>query len=102
MNVRQDAAGRDRDGAQQFGQFFVVSDRELDVSRYDSGLLVVSRGVTGEFQDFCGEIFEHCGEVDRGTGTYTSREFPDFQESRNSPDWELQTGFRGSRNGFLR
>jgi len=52
VDVRQDTARRDRDRAQQLGQLFVVSDGQLDVSRYDSGLFVVSGGVPGEFENF--------------------------------------------------
>jgi len=52
VNVRQDTARRDRDRTQQLGQFLVVSDGQLDVSRYDSGLFVVSGGVPGEFENF--------------------------------------------------
>ena len=52
VDVRQDATTRNRDRPQQLGQFLVVSDGQLDVSRYDSGLLVVSGGVTGEFENF--------------------------------------------------
>ena len=52
VDVRQDTARRDRDRTQQLGQFFIVSDGQLDVSRYDSGLFVVSGGVPGEFENF--------------------------------------------------
>jgi len=52
VDVRQDTASRDRDRTQQLGQFLVVSDGQLDVSRYDSGLFVVSGGVPGEFENF--------------------------------------------------
>jgi hypothetical protein len=52
VDVRQDTARRDRDRAQQLGQFLVVADGQLDVSRYDSGLFVVSGGVPGEFENF--------------------------------------------------
>ena len=52
VDVRQDTTRRDRDRPQQLGQFLVVSDGQLDVSRYDSGLFVVSGGVPGEFENF--------------------------------------------------
>ena len=52
VDVRQDTARRDRDRTQQLGQFLVVSDGQLDVSRYDSGLFVVSGSVPGEFENF--------------------------------------------------
>ena len=52
VDVRQHATRSNRDRTQQLGQFFIVSDGQLEVSRYDSGLLVVSGGVTGEFENF--------------------------------------------------
>ena len=52
VDVRQDTARGDGHRAQQLGQLFIVSDSQLDVSRYDPGLLVVSRGVAGEFEHF--------------------------------------------------
>ena len=52
VDVRQDATTRNRDRPQQLGQFLVVSDGQLDVSRYDSGLFVISGGVPGEFENF--------------------------------------------------
>ena len=52
VDVRQDATRGDGDCPQQLGQFLVVSDGQLDVSRYDSGLFVISGGVPGEFENF--------------------------------------------------
>ena len=45
MDVRQDAAAGDGDGAQELVQLLVVADGELDVARDDARLLVVARGV---------------------------------------------------------
>ena len=81
MDVRQDTARRDRDRAQQLGQFFVVSDGQLDVSRYDSGLFVVSGGVTGECENFSRYVFQDRGQVDRGTSTNTGGEFANLEVS---------------------
>ena len=52
VDVRQDATTRNRDRPQQLGQSLVVSDGQLDVSRYDSGFFVISGGVPGEFENF--------------------------------------------------
>ena len=57
MNVGQDAARRDGDGAQELGQLFVVADRELNVSRHDARLFVITRGVPREFEHFRREVF---------------------------------------------
>ena len=101
MDVRQDTARRDRDRTQQLGQFFIVSDGQLDVSRYDSGLLVVSGGVTGEFENFSRQVFQDRGQVDRGTSTNTGGEFANLEVPRDSANRELKTRFGGSRDGFL-
>ena len=55
-DVREDAARRDRDAAEQLVELFVVADRELDVARYDARLLVVARRVAGELEDLGAEV----------------------------------------------
>jgi len=57
VDVRQNTTRRDRDGAEELGELFVVADRELDVARHDARLLVVARGVTREFEHFGAQVF---------------------------------------------
>lgn len=71
MDLRQDTTLGDGDTAEQLVEFLVVSDGELQVSGDDSGLLVVSGGVTGQFEDFSRQVFEdgwreRSDDVDRG------------------------------------
>jgi hypothetical protein len=40
-----------------------VPDGELQVSRYNTVLFVVSCGITSEFKDLSSEIFEDSGEI---------------------------------------
>jgi hypothetical protein len=47
---------RDDDGTEEFVELFIVSDGELQMSGYDTGLLVVSCGVTGKFEDLGSEV----------------------------------------------
>jgi hypothetical protein len=47
---------RDDDGTEELVELFVVSDSELQVSGYDTGLLVVSGGVTGKLEDLGSEV----------------------------------------------
>lgn len=46
VNVWQDTTSSDGDTAQQLAQFLVVADCQLDVAGHDTGLLVVTSGIT--------------------------------------------------------
>lgn len=43
---------------------FIVPDGELQVTGYDTLLLVVACCVTSEFENFGGEVLEDGGEID--------------------------------------
>jgi len=75
VNVRQDTAGRDGDGAQKLGQFLVVANGELDVARHDARLLVIARGVTREFEHFSREVFLHASKTNQTHPSVTSSTF---------------------------
>lgn len=67
IDVREDTT--ERDGcANERVQFFVTSDRELQVSRGDALDLEVLGRVTREFEDFGGQVFEDGSHVDCGVG----------------------------------
>lgn len=44
--------------SEQFVQFFVIPDGELQVTRDDTLLLVVSGSVASEFENLSGKIFK--------------------------------------------
>jgi hypothetical protein len=67
MNVRQDTTLCDCDVPKKLVQFLIVSDGELEMTGDDTGLLVVTSGVTGQLEDFSRQVFENSSEVDRGT-----------------------------------
>lgn len=58
VNVWQDTTLGDCDVAKKLVQFLVISDGELKMTGDDSGLLVVTSGITGKFQDFSSEVLE--------------------------------------------
>ena len=64
VDVGQDTALCDGDVAEQLVQFLVVADGELEMAGDDTGLLVVTRGIAGQFEDFGSKVFEHRCEVD--------------------------------------
>ena len=101
MDVRENTAGGDGDGAQELGEFLVVADGQLDVARHNSGLLVVSGGVASEFENFSGEVFEHGGEVNRSASADSGRILPDLQVAGNTANRELKSRLGGSAHGLL-
>ena len=67
VNVWQDTTLCDCDVSEKFVQFLIVSDGKLEMTRDDTGLLVIAGGVTGQLEDFGCEIFENGSEVDGST-----------------------------------
>ena len=92
LDVGEDTTLSDGDTAEELVQLFVVSDGELKMSRDDSSLLVVSGGVSGQFENFSGQVFEDGGEVDWGTGSDSLGVVALSEHSVNSTDWELKPG----------
>lgn len=54
VNVGKHTALGDGDVAQKLVQFFVIADGELEMTGDDTGFLVVTCGVSGQFEDLSG------------------------------------------------
>ena len=67
MNVGQDTTLCDCDVSEKLVQFLIVADGELEMTRDDTGLLVVASGVTGQLEDFGREVLKDSCEVDGST-----------------------------------
>ncbi len=67
MNIGEDTALGDGDVSEELVQFFIVADGELEMTGDDTGLFVVTSGVTGQLKNLSSQVFEDSGEVDRGT-----------------------------------
>ena len=100
MDVWEHTTLCDGDAAHELVELFVVSDGELQVSRRDSRLLVVSCGVAGKLQDFGGEVLKHGGEVHWGAGTDSGRDGRVLEVTVDTSDWELESSTRRSRLGL--
>jgi len=101
VDVRENTTGRDRDRAEELGEFLVVADRKLDVARHDAALLVVAGRVASEFKNFSREVLEHRGEVHRGTGADAGGVLASLQVAGNTAHRELQARLGGSAHGLL-
>ena len=67
VNVWQDTTLGDCDMPEKLVQFLIVSDSELEMTRDDTGLLVVAGSVTSQFEDFGCEVLKDSCEIDGGT-----------------------------------
>lgn len=71
LDVWQNTTLGDGDTREEFVQFLVVADSQLQVTWDDSCLLVVSGGIACEFKYFSSQVFQDGGEVHWSTSTYT-------------------------------
>ncbi|XP_042201411.1 uncharacterized protein LOC121851537 [Callorhinchus milii] len=70
LDIGQHAALSDSHSPQQLVQLLVVADGQLQVPGDDPGLLVVAGGVARQLQHLSGQILEHRGQIDRGSGPH--------------------------------
>ena len=63
LDVGQDSSLSNGNTSQKFVQFLIVPDGQLQVPGNDSGFLVVSGGITSEFENLSCEIFHHSGQI---------------------------------------
>ena len=67
MDVGKDTTLCNGDVSEKLVQFLIVADGELEMTGNDTGLLVVTGSIAGQFKDFCCEVLKDGGKVDRGT-----------------------------------
>ena len=108
MDVGEDTTLCDGDVSEELVQFLVVPDGELEMTWDDTGLLIVTGGISGQLEDFSSEVFQDSGEVDGSTyarsvlawfggvailtGTNTLSIVALSQQTVNTTDWERETG----------
>ena len=92
VDVGEDTALCDGDVAQKLVQLLIVADGELQVTRDDTGLLVVASGVAGQLENFGSEVLKDGSEVDGGTGTNTLSIVALAKQTVNTTDGEGKTG----------
>ena len=78
---------------QKFVQFLIVSDGELEMTRDDTSLLVVTGGITGKFENLGCEVLKDGGEVDWSTGTNALSVVALPQQTMDTTNWESEPSF---------
>jgi hypothetical protein len=67
VDVGQDTTLGDCNVSEKLVQFLIVADGQLEMTGDDTGLLVVTGGVTGQLEDFSCEVLKDGSEVDGST-----------------------------------
>jgi len=101
VNVGKDTSGGNSNSSQKSVEFLVVLYGKSDVTGDDTALLVVTGGVSGQFQDFGAEVFEDGGQVNWGTGSHSGGVLSLTEVTSDTTDRELQTGLGTGGGGFL-
>ena len=92
LDVGQDTSLGDGDTGQELVQFLVIADGQLEMTWDDSGLLVVTGGVTCQLENFSSQVFQNCGKVDWGSGTDTLGVVAFSQKTVDTTHGELKSG----------
>jgi len=96
LDVRQNTTLGNGDARQQLVELFIVTDGKLQVTGDDTGLLVVTSGVTCQFQDLSGQVFHDGSQVHGGTSSHTLGVVALTQKAVNSANRELKAGPAGA------
>jgi hypothetical protein len=92
LDVGQDTTLSDGDTRQELVQFFVVTDGQLQVTRDDPSLLVVTSGVTGQLENFSGQVLHDGSQVDWSSGTNALGVATFAEHTVDTTDGELKSG----------
>ena len=92
MDVGKHSSLRNCNSIKKLVQLFVVADGELKMTWDDSGLLVVTGGVTCQLENFSSQVFQNCGKVDWGSGTDTLGVVAFSQKTVDTTHGELKSG----------
>ena len=91
VDVGQNTTLGDGDVAEKLVQLLIVADGELEVTRDDTGLLVVARGVASKLEDLSSQVLENSGEVDGSAGTDTLGVVALAEETVDTTNGERET-----------
>ncbi|XP_014237177.2 uncharacterized protein LOC106659257 [Trichogramma pretiosum] len=97
LDVWQDTTLGDGDSGQEFVQFFVIADGQLEMSGDDPGLLVVTSGITCQLEDLSGQVFHDGSQVDWSSSTNSLGVVAFAEQTMNSAHWELKSSMVKAR-----
>eukprot|EP00469_Lotharella_globosa_P017238 CAMPEP_0167821324 /NCGR_PEP_ID=MMETSP0112_2-20121227/6717_1 /TAXON_ID=91324 /ORGANISM="Lotharella globosa, Strain CCCM811" /LENGTH=98 /DNA_ID=CAMNT_0007722247 /DNA_START=300 /DNA_END=596 /DNA_ORIENTATION=+ len=91
MDVRQNTASSNGDVSEEFVQLLIVADSQLNVTGNNARTLVVPGSVSGELENFSGEVFQNSSEIDWSSSSYACSVSAFPEETRNTTNRELES-----------
>jgi hypothetical protein len=92
VNVGQNTTLGDGDVSKKLVQLLVVANGELEMAGDDTGLLVVTSGVSSQLEDLGRQVLKDSGKVDGSAGTDTLSIVALAEETVHTTDGESETG----------
>lgn len=96
VDVRHNSSTGNGDTTEQAVKLLVVADSQLDVAGNDTGTLVITSSVSGQLQDFSGQVLKDGSQVNGGTSSNAISIASVTQMTVNTTDGELQTSAVGA------
>ena len=91
LDVGEDTTLGNGDTGEEFVQFLVITDGELEMTGDDPGLLVVTGSVTSELKNLSSEVLHDGSEVHWGTSSYTFGIVALAEKTMDTSNGELKT-----------
>lgn len=96
MDVRENTTLGNGDVTQELVQLLIVADGELEVTGNDTGLLVVTSGVSSQLKNLSSEVLKNSSEVNGSTGTDTLGVVALAEQTVDTANGEGQTSLGGT------
>jgi hypothetical protein len=101
VDVRHDTSGSNGDVSKELVQFFIVPDRQHDVTRRNSRFLVITCRIPCKLQNFHSQVLQNCGKEHWCASTNTISISALTEETMQTTHRELQACPRGPRLWML-
>jgi hypothetical protein len=92
VNVGENTTLGDGDVPEKLVQLLVVADGELEMTGNDTGLLVVTSGVSSQLENLSRQVLKNSSEVDGSTSTDTLSVVALAKKTVDTTDGESETG----------
>ena len=100
MDVRDDTTRSDGDAGEQLVELLIVADSQLDVTRDDAVLLVVTGSVARKLKNFSSQVLHDGSKVHGGTGADAGSVAALTEVTVHTADGELETGLGRTGGGL--
>ena len=96
LDVGQDTSLGDGDTGEKFVQLLVITDGQLEVTRDDPGLLVVTGSVASQLENLSSEVLHDGSQVHGGTSSDTASVVSLAEQTMDTSDRELESSHHGA------